>query len=49
MPTGIKPRYGHSAVTFGHGADFRVVVLFGGKKSTDLGDEISWTTLLLLC
>ena len=49
LPTGINPVYGHTAVAFGYGPDFKVVVMFGGKKSAALGDEISWTTLLLLC
>ena len=49
LPTNITGRYGHSAVVFGTGPDFRVVVLFGGKNETSMYDEISETTLLLLC
>ena len=40
LPVAITPRWGHSAVVFGSGASFRVVVLFGGRKSW-LGGEIS--------
>ena len=47
LPVQITPRYGHSAVVFGNGPSFRVVVLFGGKRSV-VGDIISETTLLLL-
>lgn len=47
LPVQITPRYGHSAVVFGSGPSFRVVVLFGGKRSV-VGDIISETTLLLL-
>ena len=47
LPTNITGRCGHSAVVFGTGPDFRVVVLFGGINETY--DEISETTLLLLC
>ena len=46
LPTPITKRYGHTAVLFGTGVDFRVAVLFGGRKSND---DISETTLLLLC
>ena len=42
-------RCGHSAVTFGIGPDFRVVVLFGGSKGFDEGSPISETTFLLMC
>ena len=47
LPTNITGRYGHSAVVFGTGPDFRVVVLFGGRTTGHI--EISETTLLLLC
>ena len=44
----LTQRHKHSAVVFGTGA-LRVVVLFGGSKSIMAGNEISETTLLLLC
>ena len=47
LPTNITGRYAHSAVVFGTGPDFRVVVLFGGRTTGHI--EISETTLLLLC
>ena len=47
LPTNITERFGHSAVVFGTGPDFRVVVLFGGKAKAH--KPISETTLLLLC
>ena len=46
LPTAITPRYSHSAVMFGAGPDFRVIVLFGGWSSSGL--VISETTLLLM-
>ena len=58
LPTNITGRYGHSAVVFGTGPDFRVVILFGGRTTgytsattftVFVGSEISETTLLLLC
>ena len=47
LPTPITERDGHTAVLFGTGLDFRVVVLFGGRNI--LNDDILETTLLLLC
>ena len=47
LPTNITGRCGHSALVFGTGPDFRVVVLFGGYNKQDV--PISETTLLLLC
>lgn len=44
MPVEIKPRLGHSAVVFGCGTGFKVMVLFGGSR----GSHLSETTLLLL-
>ena len=44
----ITPRYSHSAVVFGSGASFRVVVLFGGNETALLSGITSETTLLLL-
>ena len=49
LPTEITVRYGHSAVQFGTGPDFRLVIFFGGSKTGYVGIEISETTLLLLC
>ena len=47
--TAITQRQAHSAVVFGSGPHFRVIVLFGGSTS-DLLDPtpISETTLLLM-
>ena len=47
LPTAITERYGHTAVLFGTGVDFRVAVLFGGTDKSY--NDISETTLLLLC
>ena len=47
LPTKITPRFGHSAIVFGVGEYFKVVVLFGGESN--YYDCISETTLLLLC
>ena len=43
LPDAIRPRFGHSAVMFESGEDFRVVVLFGGLHEGHLTE----TTLLL--
>ena len=48
LPTAITQRCEHSAVIFGTGPDFRVIVLFGGDDSDDAARAISETTLLLL-
>lgn len=40
----MRPRVSHSAVMFGSGPDFRVVVIFGGEHGGSLSD----TTLLLI-
>lgn len=45
MPVAITPRWAHTAVAFGSGPSFRVVVLFGGSDGTRW---LSETTLLLL-
>jgi len=46
LPVAITPRRRHSAVVFGYGPTFKVVVLFGGDDSSyNLKTE---TTLLLL-
>ena len=49
LPTKIKQRKGHSAVAFGAGRDYRVVVLFGGFDVKSDAEALSETTLLLLC
>ena len=49
LPTHLTKRYEHSAVVFGTGPDFRVIVLFGGNDSNFGTHVISETTLLLLC
>ena len=49
LPTAITQRHSHSAVMFGAGPDFRVIVLFGGDDSDGVAHAISETTLLLLC
>ena len=50
MPAAIKQRWGHSAVVFGSGVYFRVVVLFGGSDNDSIksGNRISEATMLLL-
>lgn len=49
LPAEITPRQGHSAVIFGSGPDFKLIVLFGGNETVYLSGVISQTTLLLLC
>ena len=49
LPTAITQRCGHSAVMFGSGPHFRVIVLFGGNDLNGAAHAISETTLLLLC
>ena len=46
LPVSITPRYNHSAVAFGIGPNFKVVVVFGGAICSH--EPISETTLLLL-
>ena len=46
LPTKITERYGHSAVAFGSGYDFKVIVLFGGCSIG--GHMISETTILMM-
>ena len=48
LPTAITQRYKHSAVIFGTGPDFRVIVLFGGVSFIYSSDVISETALLLM-
>ena len=47
LPQGMVPRYEHTATVFGSGHNFRMVVMFGGKRMV-LGDPIAETTLLHL-
>lgn len=47
LPDAMAPRSSHSAVVFGSGADFRIVVLFGGRGAFR-GKILSKTTLLTL-
>ena len=47
LPQEIGPRYEHTATVFGSGHNFRMVVMFGGKRMV-LGDPIAETTLLHL-
>ena len=46
LPQEMGPRYYHSATMFGSGPNFRMVVMFGGRKLG--GDLIAETTLLHL-
>ena len=48
LPQEMGPRYGHTATVFGSGPNFRMVVMFGGKRSIWGGDPIAETTLLHL-
>ena len=48
LPTAITQRFRHTAVLFGTGPDFRVIVLFGGDDSAGVAHAISETTLLLM-
>ena len=48
LPEAITATGGHSAVVFGSGLSFRVVVLFGGSETGYYEDVISDTTLLFL-
>lgn len=45
LPHSVEERRGHSFVMLGVGSDFRVAVLFGGKKVWN-GDLLSGTMLL---
>ena len=48
LPVPIMTRRDHSAVAFGCGPSFRVVVIFGGHKSNHVDDPQTETTLLFL-
>ena len=43
----MEPRRGHTVTVFGSGANFRMVVMFGGEREL-WGDPIADTTLLHL-
>ena len=47
LPQEMGLRYEHTATVFGSGPNFRMVVMFGGRRSL-LGDPIAETTLLHL-
>ena len=47
LPQEMGPRDGHTATVFGSGPNFRIVVMFGGKRKS-LGDTIAKTILLHL-
>ena len=45
----VGTMYGHSAVVFGMGSHgFKVLVLFGGRRTRFFGENPSETTILLL-
>ena len=48
LPVPIMTRRDHSAVVFGCGPSFRVVVIFGGHKSNQVDNPQTETTLLFL-
>ena len=47
VPQEMGPRYQHTATVFGSGPNFRMVVMFGGKRNP-FTDLIAETTLLHL-
>ena len=47
LPQEIGPRYDHTATVFGSGLNFRMVVMFGGKRKWP-GDPIAEKILLHL-
>ena len=47
LPQEMGPRYGHTATVFGSGPNFRMVVMFGGKREL-MGVPIAEITLLHL-
>ena len=50
VPQEIGPQQGHTATVFGSGPNFRMVVMFGGRRSFGVfsGDPIAEATLLHL-
>ena len=47
LPPKVEPRQEHTATVFGSGPNFRMVVMFGGKRKLG-GGPIAETTLLHL-
>ena len=47
LPQEMGPRWNHTATVFGSGPNFRMVVMFGGRR-TWVGDLIAETILLHL-
>ena len=47
LPQEMRRRYDHTATVFGSGPNFRMVVMFGGKRKLG-GGPIAETTLLHL-
>ena len=47
LPQEMGPRYDHTATVFGSGPNFRMVIMFGGRREFP-GDPIAETTLLHL-
>lgn len=45
LPKGIQPRCQHTATAFSLGPNFRVLVLFGGRRA-HIGEPVAETTLL---
>ena len=45
LPKGIQPRCQHTATAFSLGPNFRVLVLFGGRRA-HVGEPVAETTLL---
>ena len=48
LPQEIGPRDGHIATVFGSGSNFRMVVMFGGKRRDSTGAPVAETTILYL-
>ena len=47
VPQEMRPRYYHTATVFGSGSNFRMVVMFGGRRNV-YGDPIAETIFLHL-
>jgi len=48
LPQEIGPRDGHIATVFGSGSNFRMVVMFGGRRRDSTGAPVAETTILYL-
>ena len=48
LPQEMGPRRGHTAAVFGSGPNFRMVVMFGGRRSEFVGNLKAETALLHL-